>query len=82
MVTVYRAHGLRFVIYPNDHDPAHIHVIGDGELKVNIHGLGGLPELVWSVGMKITDRRNAMDVVRDRQEELMAHWYRLTGEEA
>ena len=82
MVTVHRAHGLRFVIYPNDHDPAHIHVIGDGELKVNIRGLDGLPELVWSVGMKITDRRNAMDVIRDRQEELMAHWHRLTGDKA
>ena len=79
MVTVHRAHGLRFVIYPNDHDPAHIHVIGDGELKVNIRGSNGLPELVWSVGMKLSDRRNAMDVIRDRQVEFLAQWHRLTG---
>ena len=79
MVTIHCAHGLRFVIYPNDHDPAHLHVIGDGELKVNIRGSNGLPELVWSIGMKITDRRNAMDVIRGRQDEFLAHWQRLTG---
>lgn len=26
--TVRRLHGLRAVIYPNDHRPAHVHVIG------------------------------------------------------
>ena len=26
MVTVLRAHGLRVVIYVNDHEPAHVHV--------------------------------------------------------
>lgn len=30
MPTVYRFHGLRVVIYPNDHRPAHVHVIGNG----------------------------------------------------
>ena len=31
MPTVLRIGGLRVVIYPNDHRPAHVHVIGDGE---------------------------------------------------
>ena len=30
MPTVLRLLGLRFVIYPNDHRPAHVHVIGPG----------------------------------------------------
>lgn len=30
MPTVLRFNGLRVVIYPNDHAPAHVHVIGDG----------------------------------------------------
>ncbi len=34
MVTVLRAHGLRVVIYANDHRPAHVHVFGDGEAKI------------------------------------------------
>lgn len=28
MVTVLRGDGFRVVIYPNDHRPAHVHVIG------------------------------------------------------
>ncbi|PZR07749.1 MAG: DUF4160 domain-containing protein, partial [Azospirillum brasilense] len=50
MVTVLRVHGLRVVIYANDHDPAHVHVFGDGEAKINLIGRGGLPELVWAEG--------------------------------
>src|SRR5437868_3887052 len=30
MPTVHRFDGLRVVIYPNDHRPAHVHVIGAG----------------------------------------------------
>jgi hypothetical protein len=30
MPTVLRFDGLRVVIYPNDHRPAHVHVIGGG----------------------------------------------------
>ena len=30
MPTVLRFEGLRVVIYPNDHRPAHVHVIGRG----------------------------------------------------
>lgn len=28
MPTLLRLHGFRVVIYPNDHSPAHVHVIG------------------------------------------------------
>ena len=34
MPTVLRAEGLRVVIYPNDHRPAHVHVIGGGHEAV------------------------------------------------
>ena len=30
MPTVFRLGGLRVVVYPNDHRPAHVHVIGRG----------------------------------------------------
>ncbi|QQR37908.1 DUF4160 domain-containing protein [Devosia rhizoryzae] len=36
MVTVLREGGLRYVIYLNDHEPAHLHVYGDGEVKIDI----------------------------------------------
>lgn len=34
MPTVHQFRGLRFVVYPNDHRPAHVHVIGNGREAV------------------------------------------------
>jgi hypothetical protein len=34
MPTVLRIAGLRVVIYPNDHRPAHVHIIGEGHVAV------------------------------------------------
>ena len=34
MPTVFRVGGLRFVVYPNDHPPAHVHVVGPGWVVV------------------------------------------------
>jgi hypothetical protein len=48
MVTVLRADGLRVVIYVNDHLPAHVHVFGGGEAKINLIGTQGGPDLVWA----------------------------------
>ena len=38
MVTIHRAHGLRIVIFTDDHEPAHVHVFGDGHAKINLTG--------------------------------------------
>ena len=41
MITIYRAHGMRFVIFSNDHEPAHVHaIVGSGEAKINLIGSG------------------------------------------
>ena len=43
--------GLRVVVYPNDHRPAHVHVIGaDGEAVFNLHCPDGPPGLHESFG--------------------------------
>ena len=34
MPTVLRIDGVRVVIYPNDHPPAHVHVLGPGWVLV------------------------------------------------
>ena len=50
MVTVHHAFGFRFVIFPNDHSPPHIHVFGQGgEAKIVLEGPDGI-ELDWVVG--------------------------------
>lgn len=58
MPTILRIGGLRVVIYPNDHCPAHVHVIGDGEAVFNLNCPDGPPELRESYGF------NRSDVVR------------------
>src|SRR3546814_9759519 len=51
MPTVLRIDGLRVVIYPNDHRPAHVHVKGaDGEAVFILHCTDGPPELRESYG--------------------------------
>jgi len=74
MVTVHRQHGFRFMIFSDDHEPAHVHVMGDGGMKVTICGAGGLPEMVYAIGVKAKDRRRVMDTVVERQEEFLARW--------
>ena len=51
MPTVLRFPGLRVLIYPNDHRPAHVHVLGGGcEAVFNLHCPDGPPELRENYG--------------------------------
>ena len=79
MVTVLRAQGLRVVIYLNDHDPAHVHVFGDGEAKINLIGADGVPTLIWADGMNRGDVRRALRIVTDEQTALLARWEEIHG---
>jgi hypothetical protein len=46
MPTIDVINGLRVVIYPNDHRPAHVHVLGRGcEAVFRLHCPTGPPEL-------------------------------------
>lgn len=74
MVTVFRAHGLRFVIFTDDHDPAHVHVFGDGEAKINLVATDEAPELVWTVGLTRAELRKAMRVVKEHRELFLECW--------
>ena len=80
MVTIHRAHGLRFMIFIDDHEPAHVHVFGAGEMKIVIRGADGLPEVVDAIAMKAGDRRRALDVVREQQSAFLTLWHEIHGE--
>lgn len=67
MVTIHRAHGLRVIIFTDDHEPAHVHVFGDGQAKINLIGPEGVPVLVRAEGLKGNEVRRAMQLVRDHQ---------------
>lgn len=79
MVTIHRAHGLRIVIFVDDHEPAHVHVFGDGQAKINLTGPDGEPELVWAEGMKRNDVRRAMQLVAEQQAAFLAQWRDIHG---
>ena len=81
MPTVARFNGLRVVIYPNDHRPAHIHVIGpDGEAVFILNCPDGPPELRECYGFKL----NAVNAIgREITEELGAlceAWRQIHGD--
>lgn len=80
MVVVHRAHGFRFVIYTLDHEPAHVHIVGEeGQAKINLLGAGGRPELIWSVGVKRLDLRRLFAEVVERREAFLKDWERIHG---
>ena len=79
MVTVFRAQGLRVMIFVDDHQPAHVHVFGDGQAKINLLGAGGTPELVWADGMTRGEVRRAVKIVVEQQALLLARWEDIHG---
>jgi hypothetical protein len=79
MVTIFRAHGLRIVIFTDDHEPAHVHVFGDGHARINLIGPGGGPELVWAEDMKRGDVRRAMQIVTEERDAFLTRWNEIHG---
>jgi hypothetical protein len=79
MFTVYRAHGWRFVIFVDDHEPAHVHVFGDGHIKINLIGSDSLPEIVTIEGMNRGDVRRAMRTVTEQRQYLLSRWSEIHG---
>jgi hypothetical protein len=74
-----RAHGLRVIIFNDDHEPAHVHVSGDGQAKINLIGADGYPTLVWTEDMKATDLQRAVQLVRDQKELFLAKGREIHG---
>jgi hypothetical protein len=77
MVTIYRAAGLRIVIFLDDHEPAHVHIYGDGEAKIDI--ASERPRLIWTVGMKQNDLQRAMEMVTKNREAFLERWREIHG---
>jgi hypothetical protein len=79
MVTVHRQHGMRVVIFTDDHMPAHVHVYGSGEAKIDLQGEGDTPTLEWAIGMTRAELRRAMQMVTDNRGSLIARWKEIHG---
>lgn len=80
MVVVHHAHGFRFVIYTADHEPAHVHITGAGQAKINLLGPAGDPEIVSSVGIKRSDLRRLVAELFERRDHFLQEWERIHGQ--
>lgn len=80
MPTVYRYDGLRVVIYPNDHRPAHVHVKGaDGEAVFILHCPEGPPELRESYGFGRPELGRIKEALAAVLADLCAEWRQIHG---
>lgn len=80
MPTVHRFDGLRFVIYPNDHRPAHVHVKGtDGEAVFFLNFPGGPPELRESYGFNLREVNRIEQVLVVVLTTLCKEWRSIHG---
>lgn len=75
MITVLRAAGMRFVIYTDDHEPAHVHVYGDGEARIDIITLGVLSNRA----MNKRDLGVALAIVQENRSALIEKWKSIHG---
>ena len=80
MVVIHRAYGFRFVIYTLDHEPAHVHITGPGQAKIDLLGSDDLPEIVYSIGIKRSDMRRLMAEVMERRDDFLREWERIHGQ--
>lgn len=80
MVVIHRAHGFRFVIYTQDHEPAHVHVTGPGQAKIDLGVGDGVVRPIFSIGIKRHDMRRLLSEVRLHRDAFLSEWRRIHGE--
>jgi hypothetical protein len=82
MPAVLRFGGLRVVVYPNDHRPAHVHVIGkEHEAVFELNGLKGTVTLRENYGFS---RRELARIERELLKNLallLREWEKIHGAE-
>lgn len=75
MPTVLNVLGMRAVIYPNDHRPAHVHVIGPGcEAVFDLGCPGGPPSLRNNYGCSGRLLANISQALTDDLRVLCTRW--------
>ena len=80
MPTVHRFQGLRVVIYPNDHRPPHVHVMGKGcEAVFKLNGPQGPPELRENYGFGVRELTMIAAEVGAQLQHLQTQWSTIHG---
>ncbi len=80
MPTILRLGALRVVIYPNDHRPTHVHVIGPaGEAVFFLNCPDGPPELRDNYGFARPGINRILDGLTKALAQLCNEWSQLHG---
>lgn len=80
MPTILFINGFQFIVWPDDHEPPHIHVFkGDGEAKVNIGSSEQAPAFVTINGLTKREAKFIWRTVVEHQEELLVAWEKIHG---
>jgi hypothetical protein len=80
MPTVLRFGGFRVVIYPNDHRPAHVHVVGKGgEAVFKLNCPAGPISLLENYGYSRTDANKIKHELLQHVGYLCTEWERIHG---
>ena len=80
MPTVLRFGGLRVVIYPNDHRPVHVHVIGRGcEAVFHLNCPAGPVELRENFGFSRREISKIESGLAERVDTLCSAWEEIHG---
>jgi hypothetical protein len=80
MPTILRFNGLRIVIYPNDHTPAHVHVIGsDKEAKFALICQDCKAKLISNYGFNRTEINQIKGFISNNMKFLCEKWVEIHG---
>jgi len=80
MPTLLLIFGLRVVIYPNDHRPAHVHVQGKGcEAVFNLACPDGSVQLRENYGFSRSELNRIFSALQDQIRPLCDAWRKLHG---
>lgn len=80
MPTVLRKDGFNFVIYTDDHEPAHTHVKRAGkEVVINLGDENTKPYVRENLGMNTKNRRKALGIAAENQDYLIEKWREIHG---
>lgn len=80
MPAVLRYGGLRVVVYPNDHRPAHVHVVGNGcEALFNLKCPDGPVEVRENYRFSRREISKIEDELTERADELCRAWEEIHG---
>lgn len=81
MPTVLRFEGLRAVIYPNDHRPAHVNVMGRGhEAVFKLNCAGGVVEVRENYGFARREVSHIVNVLTHHRTALCKAWKSIHGD--